>query len=290
VAAGNSYADHVHAGGAVPAGGHIDLGWHLLDAPSAEAEFEIWYAGADRLELELLDPDGGTVARLEPGRQGRVRDGGSGRTVIFLASRLGDPNNGDNVIGAFLEAGAAGVWTLRLRNPGAAPVPFHAWVERHDPAQSSFTGEAVGDDHTLGSISCGRDSIVVGSYDAHKPDTPLSWFSSAGPTRDGREKPEISAPGQDVLAAASRTGKGVVRKSGTSMAAPMVTGALALLLAEAHRQGRALPIGTLRGILEGSARPALPGAPGWDARLQALERAPTRVAARKGRRKQRRVT
>jgi subtilisin family serine protease len=106
---------------------------------------------------------------------------------------------------------------------------------------------------------------VVGSYDAHKAGTPLSWFSSAGPTRDGREKPEISAPGQDVLAAHSGTRTGVVRKSGTSMAAPMVTGALAVMLAEAHRQGRQLVSEALRPTLVGAARPPA-GASGWDAR------------------------
>lgn len=295
IAAGNSYADRIHAAGAVPAGGHVDLGWSILEAPSTEAEVEIWYAGIDRLELELLDPEGRPVARLAPGRQGRVRDADSGRTVIFLSSRLHDPNNGDNVIGAFLEVGAsAGAWTLRLHNPGPEPVAIHGWVERHDPAQSSFAGPLVSDDHTLGSISCGRDSIVVGSYDAHKPGAPLSWFSSAGPTRDGREKPEISAPGQDVLAAHSRTRNGVVRKAGTSMAAPMVTGALAVLLAEAHHQGRSLDIEAARHILVSAAVPG-PGASGWDARyghgrlslaglLQALERGSRRVAARRPRR------
>ena len=88
------------------------------------------------------------------------------------------------------------------------------------------------DTHTLGSLSCGYHSIVVSSYDAHYPSTPISWFSSAGPTRDGRKKPEISGPGQDVIAARSATGNGVIRKSGTSMAAPAVTGAIAATLSQ----------------------------------------------------------
>lgn len=300
IAASNCYDDHVHAMGRVAPGEPFDLGWIVADTPAAQAEVEIWYAGNDRLELELVDPEGVSVARVAPGQQGRLRDTGTGQTVIFLASRLGDPNNGDNVIGAYLERGlAAGTWTLRLHNPGQKPVAFHAWIERNDGGQSSFTGPAVSDDFTLGSISCGRDSVVVGSYDAHKPTTPLSWFSSAGPTRDGREKPEVSAPGHEVLAAHSRTGRGVVRKSGTSMAAPMVTGALAMVLAEARRQGVDLDIDRLRHLVMATGRPAASGS-GWDSRyghgklsvaamLQQLSDAP-KVAAASGRRQRRRTS
>jgi len=109
-------------------------------------------------------------------------------------------------------------------------------------------------------------SLVVGSYDAHKPVKPLSFFSSAGPTRDGRQKPEISAPGHDVFAAHSRTGTGVTRKSGTSMAAPAVTGVVALILAEAHARGIALDAASLRRIVTESARSDPPPAGEWDDR------------------------
>src|SRR5205085_845039 len=122
--------------------------------------------------------------------------------------------------------------------------------------------------HTLGSISTGFESIVVGSYDAHKLQMPLSSFSSSGPTRDGRNKPEVSAPGHNVMAARSRTGTGVVRKSGTSMAAPAVTGLIALIFAEARRINRNLSIAALRGKLMSLVltNPPAVAAGGWDAR------------------------
>jgi len=69
-----------------------------------------------------------------------------------------------------------------------------------------------------------------------------SNFSSLGPTRDGRWKPEISAPGQYItagLADGSELSNVSVRAKrndrllsieGTSMSAPIVTGAIALML------------------------------------------------------------
>lgn len=55
-------------------------------------------------------------------------------------------------------------------------------------------------------------------------------FSSIGPTFDGRLKPEISAPGEQVPAANTSTLDGVVNVDGTSFSTPMVAGIAALLM------------------------------------------------------------
>src|SRR5262249_6047595 len=128
-----------------------------------------------------------------------------------------------------------------------------AWIERDDQGQSNFA-PPNDNSSTLGSISCGENTIVVGSYDAHKTAKPISFFSSAGPTRDGRQKPEVSAPGHNVLAAKSRSVSGVTRKSGTSMATPAVTGTLALVLAAAKAKGKSLSITDIRKIMTDAAR------------------------------------
>jgi subtilisin family serine protease len=86
--------------------------------------------------------------------------------------------------------------------------------------------------------------ITVGSTHRDAPHTfGISWTSSKGPTLDGRRKPDVVAPGEWITSAASGTFRAkagfpapdstnapvatYVEQSGTSMAAPHVSGVIA---------------------------------------------------------------
>jgi serine protease AprX len=115
------------------------------------------------------------------------------------------------------------------------------------------TGYAYVNDVFKGSVAAGMDlsindpgnsdlAITVGS--THK-DSPhiygVSYFSSKGPTGDGRQKPDLVAPGEKILSCATgkpreqieaETGAACDYRehSGTSMAAPHVSGVIAAFL------------------------------------------------------------
>jgi serine protease AprX len=72
--------------------------------------------------------------------------------------------------------------------------------------------------------------ITVGATHRFRPHTyGVSYFSSRGPTGDGRLKPDLVAPGEKITAPLPNDAYGL--KDGTSMAAPHVSGAAALLMA-----------------------------------------------------------
>ncbi len=77
--------------------------------------------------------------------------------------------------------------------------------------------------------------ITVGSTHRELPhDYGVSFFSSRGPTGDGRQKPDVVAPGEKIYAPVpGKDGQNDSFESmdGTSMAAPHVSGAAALVMA-----------------------------------------------------------
>ncbi|PSG99691.1 MAG: hypothetical protein BRC28_03320 [Nanohaloarchaea archaeon SW_4_43_9] len=85
------------------------------------------------------------------------------------------------------------------------------------------------DGQTVTAPGCAEKAFTVGS--SHMKED-VSDFSSRGPTDDGRLKPDMVAQGENIMAAEAQTRDGYTSKSGTSMSAPYMAGAVAVLMEE----------------------------------------------------------
>jgi serine protease AprX len=120
------------------------------------------------------------------------------------------------------------------------------------------TGYGYNRDRSKGAVAAGLDltindpgnaerAITVGSTHREMPHVyGVSYFSSKGPTGDGRLKPDLVAPGEKIMSCAAGAPKAAAKKaantdecdyvedSGTSMAAPHVSGVIAAFLSVRH--------------------------------------------------------
>ena len=96
--------------------------------------------------------------------------------------------------------------------------------ETKDGAYEGYTAFSITDPGNADGV------ITVGATHRYRPHTyGVSFFSSRGPTGDGRLKPDLVAPGERIVSCLPEGGWGEL--DGTSMAAPHVSGAAAMLMA-----------------------------------------------------------
>jgi subtilisin family serine protease len=220
---------------------------------------QVWHQREDQLKIRLRTPGGNF---LDPPAEGsKEHDFGS---FFVDASRQVHLYSGDTLVTfeviTLPQPQWLSNWTLvaEEETPGSAAVgAVHAWIR--DGAEGRFmTGATFG--YLVGMPATAYSAVAVASYatrnqwSSRDPQNPsihledlsleaLSTFSSPGPTRDGDTKPEVAAPGEWLLAPLSKdalaselplftraAGIDYASLRGTSMSAPYVTGALALLL------------------------------------------------------------
>ncbi|MCL2617729.1 MAG: S8 family serine peptidase [Defluviitaleaceae bacterium] len=227
VAAGNEGASGHHYMGSLRSGEIRDVEFFFAGARS-EAYLTVWKNFADIMRFELLAPNGYSSGQL----------GATNRSVDVMlentnvVGQYGQPMhyNPDQNIYFQLEAVqgriAEGVWVLRIHAGEVVNGRVDAWLPTTQEVTDGTAFVHPNPNVTITIPSTAEGVITVGAYDAALGS--IADFSGRGYTRSGRVKPDLVAPGVEVIA--PRAGGGYDSFSGTSIAAPIVTGSAALMM------------------------------------------------------------
>ncbi len=256
VSAGNEGSDNIYVTGSVRGGGQATIRLNVPQRDLQDNYVEIWYSGAAKVGITVTPPNGTPSAViLADTNDFRTLDFANGNRVWVINTK--NPINQDYQILLVQQRGTAqsiqaGAWTLTLRNTSSVDTRFDAWiVTGGNEVFPTFEGAQW--QGTVGTPGTGKGVITVGSYvtklgGSSTTQGQISVFSSAGPTRDGRLKPEISGPGEIIVA--PQPNNQYQAKQGTSMSSPHIAGLVALMF----QRNRSLTQTQIKDILTKTAR------------------------------------
>ncbi len=149
------------------------------------------------------------------------------QTQITVYTQIADVSAGSQFIFMRFENPMSGIWRILIRNSLDIRETFHIWL----PVRGFISDETYflrpDPDTTITDPGNARYPITVTAYDHTR--NSIYIHASRGYSLSGRIKPDLAAPGVNILGA-SVSGRRLTRMSGTSVSAAHLAGAAAILL------------------------------------------------------------
>lgn len=190
---------------------------------------QLWKSYADRFTVSLVTPSGEIIGPLDERLGPQTLNIGSTRILIYYG-KPSPYSAAQELYFDFIPMRDyldSGIWTFRLQPVQLVTGRYNLWLPSAGILNPSTRFLEAAPDTTLTIPSTAAGIISVGAYnDAYGA---YADFSGRGFTRETNQvKPDIAAPGVDIITA--KAGGGYESVTGTSFAAPFVSGSAALLM------------------------------------------------------------
>lgn len=190
---------------------------------------QLWKAYTDRFSIRLTAPSGQSLGPIDS-RLGPLRLSAGGTRLLIYYGKPSPYSRSQEIFFEFLpeeDYVDSGIWTFHLIPERIVTGQYDMWLPSKAVLNPSTRFLQPSPDTTLTIPSTASQVISVGAYDDSYG--AYAEFSGRGFTRQNHQvKPDLSAPGVDIITA--RRGGGYEAVTGTSFAAPFVTGSAALLM------------------------------------------------------------
>lgn len=223
---GNEGNSGGHAAGKLKDTEEIQL---LIGPFETSVTVQIWKNYVDEFRISIVAPDGSVIGPL--GQEVGAARYQTGNTELLVYYGTPSPYQGQQEIyldfipkNTYLDSG---IWRIVLLAQRIVTGEYQMWLNdsRSRNAQTRFVRSSP--DTTLTIPSSAASVIAVGAYDARQ--NRYASFSGRGWSDTVYHiRPDLAAPGVEITTTAA--GGGYVTVTGTSFAAPFVTGSAALLM------------------------------------------------------------
>lgn len=227
-ATGNEGAAGHHFRGKIDSFQTVDVGFVVAEGLNS-LYLTFWKNFVDDFTLELIQPSGESTGELDPSKYYLVKELGQVSVQILYGQPTHYNENQEIYFLIRNQEGniPQGFWQLRVKGQEVVDGRFDAWLPTVEEAGSDITFTIPSPETTLTLPATVGNVLSIGGYNAAID--AAAQFSGRGFTRNNAfVKPDLTAPAVGIIS--TRAGGGYDSFTGTSMAAPFVTGASALMM------------------------------------------------------------
>lgn len=206
-----------------------NLNYFELNVGGNESGFsmELWCTAPNTVSVNIFTPAGEDIVHIPsiPPQRNTTQVHYQG-TQILIDSILNGTVSGDQLIIFRFDRPLPGIWGFRIEGKGTLPTRYHVWLPMENfITRGTFFLDPV-NETTLTTPGNSEFAIVVTAYN-HINKT-LFYHASNGFTSNGFIKPDIAAPGMNILSPILNNE--FERLNGTSLAAAHTAGVAAMIL------------------------------------------------------------